>query len=87
MADELGPPAKEPWKQPPREFPKPLDLTYVPEGQPFLVRTGSGFEWREGKLIVLFQLPGGPVLHHALESEQSRQLLEWMLRGVEAAGG
>lgn len=68
-------------------YPAPLDLTFSPDGMPFLCRFGCGFEWRDGKLLVLFVTPGGPVLHQHLEAVHSRQLLEWLLKSVEVGGG
>lgn len=69
-----------------RDYPPPLDLTTTPEGGPFLVRTGPGFQWYDGRLMVMWAVPGGPVLWKALEAEESRRLLEWMLKSVEAIG-
>jgi hypothetical protein len=71
----------------PPEYPLPLDLTATPDGMPFLCRFGSGFEWRDGKLFVLFATPGGPVFHQMLAAGESRRLLEWMLASAEVGSG
>lgn len=71
----------------PNDYPPPLDLTNGVPSNPFLVKAGPGFEWHDGKLVVMFATPGGPVLWKTLEPDESRRLLEWMLRSVEVAGG
>lgn len=71
----------------PPNYPPPLNLTFTPQGMPFLCLFGCGFEWHDGKLMVLFVTPGGPVLHQQLEAADSRRLLEWMLKSSEVGSG
>lgn len=72
------------------EYPPPLDLSVAHPGAPFMARSGPGFEWMlsEGrmKLVVLFAVAGGPVLHRVLEPQESAQLLEWLLAAASVGG-
>lgn len=72
-------------------YPPPLDFTMRADGQPFLVRSGPGFEWhvtpQGAKLVISFAVAGGPILFRVLEPHESGQLLEWLLKAAEVRDG
>lgn len=91
LPTDPGPGANAGVPTPGPEYPAPLDFTVRAEGQPFLVRSGPGFEWhvtpQGAKLVISFAVAGGPVLFRVLEPNESAQLLEWLLRAAEVRDG
>lgn len=91
LPNDPGPGANAGGPTPGPDFPAPLDFSVRLPGAPFLAKGGPGFEWLESdgrmKLVVMFAVPGGPVLHRVLEPNESAQLLEWLLKAAEVRDG